>query len=132
MPPQQADKKPPAPRMSQENFPPLRQEEGVAADVADVVDDSQLGYPHDFRKYSRQEIQEVCSKMDEFAKPESFARFESEEKDVVLFRQTPHREWAPLPTPMISFASSVFDRKRSSSEEPADGFSGGRPPRKGS
>jgi len=119
--------------------PPLSQEQMPATENVDVVDDDSLGYAYEFRKYTRQHIIEVCNAMNEVVRPESFARFENEEQDVKLFRQIPHKDWAPLPTPQISFAPSVFaagaERRRSSSVDmpgssAMDGFPGGRP-RKG-
>mmetsp|Transcript_3435 Transcript_3435/g.8958 ORF Transcript_3435/g.8958 Transcript_3435/m.8958 type:complete len:649 (-) Transcript_3435:493-2439(-) len=71
--------------------------------------DAEVGYVHEFRKYSRQQIIEVCSTMGEVTKPESFAKFEKDKGDCGLFRQSPYKDWAPLPTPMISFASSVLE-----------------------
>mmetsp|Transcript_44555 Transcript_44555/g.117742 ORF Transcript_44555/g.117742 Transcript_44555/m.117742 type:complete len:632 (+) Transcript_44555:152-2047(+) len=68
-----------------------------------------VGYEHEFRKYSRQQIIEVTSGMGEVAKPESYAKLEKEKGDLSLFRQSPYKDWAPLPTPMMSFASSVLE-----------------------
>lgn len=47
--------------------------------------------------------------MGEVTKPESYAKLEKEKGDLALFRQSPYKDWAPLPTPMITFASSVLD-----------------------
>lgn len=74
------------------------------------------GYNHEYRKYSRQQIIEVCNAMEEMAKPESYERCES--NDVALFRSAPCKDWAPLPTPMTTFASSFFGDDRRSSDAP--------------
>jgi len=117
-------------------FPPLSQEQIPTPADVDVVDDDSLGYAYDFRKYTRQQIVEVCNAMSEVMRPESYARFESEEQDVQLFRQIPHKDWAPVPTPQITFAPSAFaavaERRRSASVDMAgssavDLFSGSRP-----
>lgn len=93
------------PRMSNENFPPLAQGEPEAGAAADgTEEDVEIGYKHNFRQYSRQRIIEVCNAMEEITKPESYQRLENENA-VALFRQTPCKDWAPLPTPQIPFAS---------------------------
>lgn len=81
---------------------------GENGGTAPELDESDLGYTHDFRKYSRQEIIEICSSMEEVTKPEVFAKLEKDDGCAALLRQNPCKDWAPLPTPMISFASSVF------------------------
>merc|ERR1719482_1870057 len=73
------------------------------------------GYTHEYRKYSRQYIIEVCNAMEEIVKPESYER--CEQNDVALFRSSPCKDWAPLPTPMATFASSFFDDKRGGESE---------------
>merc|ERR1719316_2010232 len=73
------------------------------------------GYTHEYRKYSRQYIIEVCNAMEEISKPESYERCEKNE--VALFRSSPCKDWAPLPTPMTTFASSFFGDDR----RPGDG-----------
>jgi len=75
------------------------------------------GYTHEYRKYSRQYIIEVCNAMEEISKPESYER--CEKNDVALFRSSPCKDWAPLPTPMATFASSFFgdDRRGSDAQE---------------
>merc|ERR1719460_1277386 len=75
------------------------------------------GYTHEYRKYSRQYIIEVCNAMDDIIKPESYER--CEKNDVALFRSSPCKDWAPLPTPMATFASSFFgdDRRGSDAQE---------------
>lgn len=72
------------------------------------------GYEHEYRKYSRQYIIEVCNAMEDIVKPESYERCES--NDVALFRSSPCKDWAPLPTPMTTFASSFFGDDRRGSE----------------
>mmetsp|Transcript_102444 Transcript_102444/g.320292 ORF Transcript_102444/g.320292 Transcript_102444/m.320292 type:complete len:717 (+) Transcript_102444:162-2312(+) len=133
----QRTQKSPVMRMRADSFVPIQEPLEPAVDDT-VVDDSELGYTHDFRKYSREEIIEVCSGMDDIAKPESFIRFEKEEKDVTLFRQSPYKDWAPLPTPQITFALNAVagEGRRSTSDGSVpnsplvEGL--GRPPRKGS
>lgn len=131
--------KSPAMRMRGDSFVPI-QEPLEPVDDGTVVDDSELGYKHEFRKYGREQIIEVCSGMDDLIKPESFTRFEHEEKDVTLFRQSPYKDWAPLPTPQITFASGVFsgEGRRSTGDgssipgSPLVDSLGMPPPRKGS
>jgi len=77
------------------------------------------GYTHDYRKYTRQYIIEVCNAMEEIAKPESYDRCE-----VALFRSSPCKDWAPLPTPMTSFANFFNDEKRGSNAQEEMGQSG--------
>jgi len=84
------------------------------------------GYTHEYRKYSRQYIIEVCNGMDDRVKPESYEK--CEKNDVALFRSSPCKDWAPLPTPMTTFASNFFDneRKGSSAQEGGEGKQGAR------
>jgi len=70
------------------------------------------GYTHEYRKYTRQYIIEVCNKMEEIIKPASFEKCEKNE--VALFRQEPNKDWAPLPTPMSTFSANFFDDRRGS------------------
>lgn len=79
------------------------------------------GYTHEYRKYSRQYIIEVCNSMDDRVKPESYVKKEKEE--VLLFRATPCKEWAPLPTPMTAFSANFFDNDRRGSMDTNDGES---------
>jgi len=78
-----------------------------AADMGNDCDDVEVGYQHDFRRYSRQDLIEICSAMEVVSKPESFTKFEKEDTGSVLLRPNPCKDWAPLPTPMLSFASSL-------------------------
>jgi len=64
-------------------------------------------YNHAYRSYTREKIIEVCNAMEEIAKPESYAKFETEEKDAIFFRQVPCKDWAPVPTPAMSY----FDKR---------------------
>eukprot|EP00931_Biecheleriopsis_adriatica_P113700 TRINITY_DN8886_c0_g1_i2.p1 TRINITY_DN8886_c0_g1~~TRINITY_DN8886_c0_g1_i2.p1 ORF type:complete len:598 (-),score=163.20 TRINITY_DN8886_c0_g1_i2:80-1873(-) len=94
---------------------------------ADALSPEDLGYKHEFRKYSRQQIIEACSSMEEVEKPESFKKMETKYPDLALFRQSPNKDWAPLPTPMTSFASSFLDGpggRRTSSMDESDGDRG--------
>eukprot|EP00442_Polarella_glacialis_P045925 CAMPEP_0115080448 /NCGR_PEP_ID=MMETSP0227-20121206/18682_1 /TAXON_ID=89957 /ORGANISM="Polarella glacialis, Strain CCMP 1383" /LENGTH=623 /DNA_ID=CAMNT_0002468089 /DNA_START=177 /DNA_END=2048 /DNA_ORIENTATION=+ len=74
--------------------------------------DENLGYKHEFRRYSRQQIIETCSGMADVEKPESYTKMELKYPDLALFRQSPNKDWAPLPTPMTSFASSFLGADR--------------------
>jgi len=86
------------------------------------------GYAHEYRKYSRQYIIEVCNAMDEIVKPESYEK--CEQNDVLLFRSSPCKDWAPLPTPMATFASNFFDDRRGSFDQ-AEGDGEGKGKGKG-
>mmetsp|Transcript_3996 Transcript_3996/g.9299 ORF Transcript_3996/g.9299 Transcript_3996/m.9299 type:complete len:523 (+) Transcript_3996:169-1737(+) len=86
------------------------------------------GYKHEFRLYSRDDIMEVCNKMSLVEKPESYAVIEQEDKDTHLFREQPFKDWVPLPTPQMFFASSFAEGRRQHSEEGPEG--GGRNSRK--
>jgi len=123
-------KGPPSPEMGQmdavprgsvssEAFGPLQEEPAMGAEGDDY---DLIGYTHEFRRYTRQKIIDVCSSMEEVTMPESFARIQ-EEQDVGLFRQSPCKDWAPLPTPLLSFAASVFSGERK--ERSASGEQGG-------
>lgn len=125
----------PMPRMSNENFPPLAGnmpwEPDVSAAAAatgvSAEDDFEIGYKHNFRQYSRQQIIEVCNNMEEITKPESYQRLESENA-VALFRETACKDWAPLPTPQLPFASSFSEpasRHTESGRERADSGASG-------
>lgn len=112
-------------------------DKGLAAN-----EEVEVGYMHEFRSYPRQTIIEVCSSMREVTKPESFAKLEREDKNIALFRTSPCKDWAPLPTPMMSFVSSMLGsegRKNTGGEEQDDHSGTGgsrrrssRPPRKAS
>uniref|UniRef100_A0A7S1A426 RRM domain-containing protein n=1 Tax=Noctiluca scintillans TaxID=2966 RepID=A0A7S1A426_NOCSC len=80
-----------------------------------------LGYAHMYRKYSRQHIMQVCEGMTTVTKPESYERLEQEENGS-LFRQSPCKDWAPMPTPLFSFAPSSspspnFDERKGGDED---------------
>eukprot|EP00930_Biecheleria_cincta_P065288 TRINITY_DN5104_c0_g1_i1.p1 TRINITY_DN5104_c0_g1~~TRINITY_DN5104_c0_g1_i1.p1 ORF type:complete len:665 (-),score=198.54 TRINITY_DN5104_c0_g1_i1:68-2062(-) len=86
-------------------------------------------YKHEFRRYTRQQIIEVCSKLDDVKKPESFKKIEAKYPDLALFCQNPNKDWAPLPSPMTSFASSFLGgpgggRRRTISEGDDEGERG--------
>lgn len=85
----------------------------------DIADLPEPGYTHEFRKYSRQYIIEVCNTMDEIEKPESYEK--CEQNGVALFRGSPNKDWAPLPTPMATFSANFFDDRRGSDATDADG-----------
>eukprot|EP00928_Gymnodinium_smaydae_P062149 TRINITY_DN46078_c0_g1_i1.p1 TRINITY_DN46078_c0_g1~~TRINITY_DN46078_c0_g1_i1.p1 ORF type:complete len:895 (+),score=161.10 TRINITY_DN46078_c0_g1_i1:64-2748(+) len=77
------------------------------------------GYTHAFRKYSRQELIDVCNRVEAIEKPESFVAFEKAHADgAALFRGSACRDWAPPPAP------PSFHRM-------SDEDGGGRYPRKG-
>jgi len=101
---------------------------------------AEIGYQHEFRRYTREEIIEVCNKMEEIEKPESYMKFEEENRDASFFLPSPCKEWAPMPAPQMSFASSPFlgESRRSSSmdmdrrDSDFPDAANGRPPRKAS
>merc|ERR1719277_2885291 len=102
-----------------------RMEQAMAGMGApDDGDEQEVGYSHEFRKYSKQEIVQICSSLETVTKPESFAKFEKEHKDVALFRSSPHKDWAPPPTPMTPFVSGGglgdMGHRRSSSVKSRD------------
>lgn len=92
---------------------------GAAPAPAPTVE---FGYKHEFRKYTRQQIIEVCNAMDEISKPDCYQRIEEDaeegeaEERQALFRQSPCKDWAPLATPQMPFASNFFDGRRSSED----------------
>merc|ERR1719382_1773618 len=55
--------------------------------------------------------------MKEVEKPASFVKMDNEELGLALFRQNPNKDWAPLPTPLNTFASKAFDGERKGSGE---------------
>ncbi|CAK9111300.1 unnamed protein product [Durusdinium trenchii] len=77
-------------------------------------DDETSGYRHAFRRYTRQQIIEICGKMELVEKPESYKKIEA---DVGLFSHQPNKDWAPLPTPMGSFLGSE-SRRTDASDTP--------------
>jgi len=86
-----------------------------------------VGYTHGYRRYTRQQIIEVCNRMDEITKPESYIRFEEENPDgAALFCQFPCKDWAPLPTPQIPFMMSGDGKRSMDSGEHGEGYGGGR------
>ncbi|CAJ1453191.1 unnamed protein product, partial [Effrenium voratum] len=97
---------------------------GLSSHRAEDSEDESLGYQYDFRKYSRQQIIEVCSKMELVEKPESYKQIEEKHPDIALFSQVPNKDWAPLPTPLGSFMGSESRRTDESSD--ADGREEGR------
>lgn len=108
----------PIPKAPSSNFPPAEQEPFAGGVDAGDLDYVELRYKHEFRRYTRDEIIQVCSCMEEVTKPESYERIEREGQDMAtLFRQNPCKDWAPLPTPQLSFASNFIagDSRRSSS-----------------
>mmetsp|Transcript_118531 Transcript_118531/g.377818 ORF Transcript_118531/g.377818 Transcript_118531/m.377818 type:complete len:550 (+) Transcript_118531:168-1817(+) len=78
---------------------------GEEGDIGEV----DVGYTHEFRRYTKQQIVDICSSVEVVTKPDSFVRFEKEHKDAGLFSQTPLKDWAPPPTPMTTFAASMLD-----------------------
>lgn len=88
-------------------MPPMAQPDGELLE--------EPGYEHNFRKYSRHYIIEICNGMEDIVKPESFEK--CERNDVALFRATPCKDWAPLPTPMNTFSANFFgDDRRGSTD----------------
>merc|ERR1740117_230280 len=80
------------------------------------------GYSHEYRKYSRQHIVEVCNSMAEISKPDAYKELETSEDAMSLFREEPCKEWAPLPSMEPLFPT---DEKRSSEDQSGD-FGGDR------
>lgn len=91
-----------------------------------------FAYTGHFRKYSRQQIVDLCSAMEEIAKPDTYKN-EEEKNGLALFRLSPCRDWAPLPSPdtllresdlqepgsrKSSWASDAKRRSRSQSMDP--------------
>eukprot|EP00435_Cladocopium_sp_Y103_P038945 s3391_g10.t1 len=58
----------------------------------EIEDDS--GYKHEFRRYTRQQIMEICGKMELVEKPESYKKMEAT-SDIALFSQQANK--APQP-----------------------------------
>jgi len=56
-----------------------------------------LAYTGPFRKYSPQQIIDLCNAMDKISKPDTYKH--EEKNGVALFRVSPCRDWAPLPSP---------------------------------
>lgn len=83
-------------------MPPMQEEAPIGQPPEDDFG-PEPGYEREFRKYSRDQIIEICSGMAEVAKPESFSRIEAKDEGVALFRQSPCKDWAPLPAPQPPF-----------------------------
>lgn len=87
-----------------------------------VFDDGgmiEAGYQHEYVKYSREHIMEVCSNMVDIIKPDTYKELEKTEDAMSLFREEPCREWAPLPSMEPLFPT---DEKRGAEDaEAADG-----------
>lgn len=87
---------------------------GAAHSDAQSEDDLPCGYEHEFRQYTRQQIVDVCNRMNIIDKPAGFLEFEKEETQVFLFREDPCMEWAPEVTPQYNFVSTFLgDGRRS-------------------
>jgi len=101
-----------------EAMSPLVSEEALqfqqeANDSHEVDADDDCGYRHSFRRYTRQQIMEICGKMELVEKPESYKKMEAT-SDIALFSQQPNKDWAPLPTPLGSFMGSESRRTQES------------------
>jgi len=81
------------------------------------------GYQHEFRKYSRKYIVEVCNGMADLIKPEAYEELATCEDAMSLFREEPCKEWAPLPSMEPLFPT---DEKRRSEDQSGDLKSSGR------
>lgn len=81
---------------------------------------AEVGYNHAFRAYLKEQIVDICSKMEVVAKPDSFITFEKANKDAHLFRPSPCKDWAPPPTPMVGFSPNT-DMRRAKSTATDDG-----------
>lgn len=84
------------------------------------------GYQHEYRKYSRQYIVEVCNSLAEIIKPDAYKELEKNEDVMSLFREEPCKEWAPLPSMEVLFPT---DERRSSEDQYGD-FGGSESERK--
>lgn len=129
---------------SVEQFPALSQRtepssttEVTPAGAADGLFDTnglEPKYNHEYRKYSRQALIEVCNRMEEIKKPDSYDRFEKamglQHENAIMFRSYPCKDWAPLPTPAASFTTAVFGegsrRYSDEQDESAEGAFGRR------
>lgn len=78
---------------------------------AETEDELPCGYVHDFRTYSRQQIIDVCNRMDLIEKPAGFLEFEAEE-NIVLFRKQACKKWAPDVTPVYNSTSVYLGGRR--------------------
>jgi len=114
-----------------ESFDPSNQQAGQESGE-NAEDGSECLYKHDYRKYTRQYIIEVCNAMEEIKKPDSYERMEKNDPALALFRQNPCKDWAPLPTPLTTFASSFFGGENQQEGEAGEGEKGKGKGRKGS
>jgi len=74
-------------------------------DVQDITEGSgEIGIENTFYQFD----QLFDNAMEEIKKPESYERMEKNDPALALFRQSPCKDWAPLPTPQTTFASSFF------------------------
>lgn len=81
----------------------------------------EAGYGHEYRKYSREYIIEICNSMVDIVKPDAYKQLETNEDAMSLFREEPCREWAPLPSLEPLFPT---EEKRSAEDQGGD-FGGG-------
>merc|ERR1719387_2079599 len=88
--------------------------------ILEEGDVDECKYNHKYRSYTREKIIEVCNATEEITKPESYAKFETEEKDAIFFRQVPCKDWAPVPTPAMSY----FDKRGSKDTDEGEGGGG--------
>merc|ERR1719329_996279 len=70
-------------------------------------DGAEPGYDHKYRRHARDYIIEVCNKMEDIAKPETYTQ--CEKNGAALFSSAPNREWAPLPDLMSAFAAAFLN-----------------------
>jgi len=81
-------------------MPPMQEEDDLGGRPPEDDFGDCLGYPNGFRRYGRAEIIEICSGMDEVAKPGGFTRLEAEDPSTaLLFLESPCKDWAPPPAP---------------------------------
>lgn len=64
------------------------------------LDSVPVGYKHGFAKYTKQQIVDICGRMESVGKPEGFAKFEKDHKDAALFNAGAQKGWAPPPAPV--------------------------------
>ncbi|CAK0871193.1 unnamed protein product [Prorocentrum cordatum] len=74
-------------------MPPMQGEDSLVGQPPEDDLGDCLGYASDFRRYGRAEIIEICSGMDDVAKPDGFARLEAEDPSAApLFLESPCKE----------------------------------------
>jgi len=93
---------------------------GAEPDYGDV----EVGYMHEFRSYSSQKLMDIRDAMSSFSKPETFVKFEKDDKQTGLFRQEPLQDWALPPEPMMPIVSNMLEHQGRKSTSTAAGQPG--------